>query len=177
MRKRKKRTKQRIKIKYGFQKSVGIIDGTLIVLQNRPLRYGDLYWCRTNCYALNVQVVCDDNRRVLYTYGGWPSSTHDNRAWRNSDLFLEADDYFSEGEYLLGDSAYSACRYIVQNFKKVSGQSYLPPRKEFFNTKLGSIRVKSEHCIGILKNRFPILKCVSMDVDKKKKSQANFGSL
>ena len=50
-----------------------------------------------------MQVICDDKGRVIYIYGGWPGSTHDNRAWRNSDVFLNANDYFSEGEYLLGD--------------------------------------------------------------------------
>ena len=42
--------------------------------------------------------------------------------------------YFAEGEYLLADSAYSACKYIVQSFKKVSGESSLHPQKEAFNT-------------------------------------------
>merc|ERR1712183_54925 len=75
-------------------------------------------------------------------------------------MFLEANDYFLEGEYLLCHSAYSACRYIVQSFKKVSGQSHLPPRKEFFNTKLGSIRIKSEHCI--IKRILDLIECATI---------------
>ena len=79
-------------------------------------------------------------------------------------MFLNATDYFSDSEYLLGDSAYSASMYIVQSFKKIAGQSTLPQEKEFFNTQIGSIRVKLEHCIGVLKNRFPILKCISTTI-------------
>lgn len=46
----------------------------------------------------------------------------------------------------------------MQSFKKVTGQSILVSTKEFFNTQLGRLRVKSEHCIGILKNRFPAVR-------------------
>ena len=31
-------------------------------------------------------------------------------------------------------------------------------QKNFFNTQIGRLRVKSEHCIGILKNRFPAVR-------------------
>ena len=58
-------------------------------------------------------MIRDKKGRVIYVHGGWPGSTHDNRAWRNSKVFLNANDHFSDGEYLLGDSAYSACKYIV----------------------------------------------------------------
>ena len=126
-----------------FQKCIGIIDGTLIILEKRPKNYGDSYFCRKQCYAINVQVICDDKGRITYFYGGWPGSTHDNRAWRNCKVFKDGILYFGDGEYLLGDSAYSACVYIVQSFKKVSG-SNLSVYQEFFNTKLGRLRVKSE---------------------------------
>lgn len=46
----------------------------------------------------------------------------------------------------------------MQSFKKVTGQSILVSTKEFFNTQIGRLRVKSEHCIGILKNRFPAVR-------------------
>ena len=44
--------KQRMKIEYGFQKYIGIIDGTLIFLNKRPTKYGDSYYCRKGSYAL-----------------------------------------------------------------------------------------------------------------------------
>ena len=150
--------KLEIKTRYGFQKCVGIIDGTIIILNQRPQKFGDSYWCRKCVYSLNVQVVCDHNCNILYYYGGWPGSVHDNRAWKNCKLYKSASTYFSQGEYLVGDCAYSACNVMVQTFKKLPGISNLCARKEFFNTKLGSLRVKSEHCIGILKNRFPMLR-------------------
>ncbi len=150
--------KLEIKAKYGFQKCIGIIDGTIIILSQRPDRYGDSYWCRKCCYSLNVQVICDNKRKVLYYYGGWPGSVYDNRAWKNCRIFKSASTYFGEGEYLVGDCAYSKCNVMVQTFKKLPGISNLTQEQEFFNTRLGSLRVKSEHCIGILKNRFPMIR-------------------
>ena len=109
--------KKFIKLKHGFQKCIGIIDGTLIVLHDCPRIYGDSYWCQKDCYSLNVQVICDDKGRVIYVYSGWPGSTDDNRALGNLSVFLNDHNCLSEGKYLLGDSAYSACKYIVQSFK------------------------------------------------------------
>ena len=161
----KLRTKLRIRERYGFQRCIGIIDGTIIILNQKPIRYGDSYWCRKKCYSLNVQVICDDMCRILYIYGGWPGSVHDNRAWRSSIIYRKGSEYFADGEYLLGDSAYSACRFIVQSFKKLAGISQLSKQKEFFNTAIGRLRVKSEHCIGLLKNRFPCLRRINIRVE------------
>ena len=164
----KERMKLEIKTKYGFQKCVGIIDGTIIILQNRPVKYGDSYYCRKNVYALNVQVVCDQKCNVLYYYGGWPGSVHDNRAWKNCKLYKNQSTFFDTGEYLVGDCAYSACNVMVQTFKKLPGISNLSKEEEFFNNKLGSLRVKSEHCIGILKNRFPMLRRTNVKIVSQK---------
>ena len=93
--------KTEIKILYGFQNCIGIIDGTIVILDIRPSYYGGSYWCRKQCYSVNVQVVCDHNARITYLVGGWPGSVHDNRAWR---LFVNAEAYFNfeVDEYLLG---------------------------------------------------------------------------
>ena len=66
--------------------------------------------------------------------------------------YKSASRYFSQGEYLVGDCAYSGCKVMAQTLKKLRRISKLCARKEFLNSKLGSSRVKSEHYIGILKN-------------------------
>ena len=103
-------------------------------------------------------IICDDQNRVLYFNAGWPGSTHDNRVFRNSDIFTNREDYFSEYEYLLGDSAYSASSVMVQAFKKDASTACLPGDKEFFNTALAQVRITSEHCIGMIKGRFRCMK-------------------
>jgi len=154
----------RILVEFGFPNCVGIMDGTLVFLDEAPVQDTIAYFSRKTRYALSLLVVCDDRKRITYIYGPWPGSTHDNRIWRNSKLCVKKDEFFSEREYLLGDSAFSISPVVVQSFKKTPGQASLCNEEEFFNTKLGSPRVRSEHCIGILKNRFPCLKTINIRI-------------
>ena len=48
---------------------------------------------------------------------------------------------------------------MIPAFKKERFQR-MNRSKEYFNSKLGSARVKTEHCIGMLKSRFPILRSI-----------------
>lgn len=63
----------------------------LIIFYKRPSYHGDIYFCPKQCYAFNVQVRCDKNNKILYFYGDWPASTHDNRAWQNCRVFTNID--------------------------------------------------------------------------------------
>jgi hypothetical protein len=110
--------------------------------------------------------VADDNLFINYIYTGWPGCIHDNRAWRNSKLY-QREEYWGDSEYLLGDSAFSSTRYVIPAFKCMPNQT-LSRRQEFFNTKLASARIRVEHCIGVLKNRFPILRQMNIDIREEK---------
>jgi hypothetical protein len=153
----------------GFRHCVGIIDGTLVVLDTRPEKFHECYYSRKSCYALNVLIVCDDKKRITYYYAGWPGSTHDNRVFRNSKLFRNRNQFFSFGEYLLGDSAYSKSSIMVQAFKKHSKRASLPRDLHKFNTLLAQVRIASEHCIGIMKGRFPCMKRINIKIKSGKK--------
>ena len=155
--KERKEMRNRLALK-GFRHCVGIIDGTLIELGFRPQAYHECYYSRKCMYALNVMIICDDKKRIIFYIAGWPGSTHDNRVLRNSNIFYNRGDYFSKREYLLGDSAYSASTIMVQSFKKQASVAKLPANHEFFNTCLAQVRITSEHCIGVLKGRFNCLK-------------------
>ena len=152
----------------GFRHCIGIIDGTLVFLSRKPSVSAESYYSRKCAYAVNVTIVCDDRSRITYYYAGWPGSTHDNRVFRNSRLFTCKEKYFNFLEYLLGDSAYSVCSVMVQAFKKSKNEPDLSPEKEYFNTMLGSLRIKSEHCIGMLKGRFPCLKRLNIAIKERK---------
>ena len=54
---------------------------------------------------------------------------------------------------MLGDSAFSASAVMIPAFKK-GHNSNLSKERRYFNMKLAKIRIKSEHCIGLLKARF-----------------------
>ena len=142
----------------GFRHCIGIIDGTLIPLTHKPKDFHECYYSRKGFYAISALIVCDDLGRITYYYSGWPGSTHDNRVLRCSKLFKNRADYFEPMEYLLGDSAYSDSAIMVQSFKKARNEGMLPRDKELFNSHLARVRIKSEHCIGMLKGRFPCLR-------------------
>ena len=58
---------------------------------------------------------------------------------------------------MLGDSAFSTSSVMVPAFKKTRNCVLIEP-KEHFNKKLAKIRIKAEHCIGLIKARFQRLK-------------------
>ena len=151
---------------YGFRHCVGIIDGTLVFLDFRPESFHECYFSRKSMYALNVMIVCDDQKRIIYYTAGWPGSTHDNRVFQNCNLFLNGGEFFSPHEYLLGDSAYSSSAIMVQSFKKEASHAELEANKEFFNSCLAQIRISSEHCIGMLKGRFRCMKKCNIRLKK-----------
>ena len=111
-----------------------------------------------------MMVVCDDQARVLYYQVGWPGSVHDNRVWKTCKLYKRYKKYFSPKE---GDSAFTASDIMIPPFKAHSG-CFLSHNHTTFNTLLAKPRVKSEHCIGILKGRLPFLRCIRMKLGNKK---------
>lgn len=68
--------------------------------------------------------------------------------------------FFAPGEYLLGDSAYGVSfPFIVTPYKRPAA---LKPANARFNYLLSKARIGIEHCIGIMKGRFPILSLMSI---------------
>jgi hypothetical protein len=84
---------------------------------------------------------------------GWPGSVHENRVWKTSLLRANARQNFTANEYLIGDSAYELSSIMVAPFKNTKNNP-LRRDQERFNRALSKARIKSEHCIGILKGRF-----------------------
>jgi len=118
---------------------------------------GEDYYTRKGDYATKGLVICDDAARITWIEVGWPGSVQDNRVWSNSEIYLGRDKYFDHKKYLLGDSAFSTSAVMIPAFKKGHNSS-LSEEKRFFNTKLAKVRIKSEHCIGLLKARFQWLR-------------------
>ena len=152
---------------HGFRHCIGIVDGTLIMLKQSPNHHPETYFSRKKQYAITALIVCDDNAKITYVYGGWPGSVHDNRMFKNCRNYQKRGEYFADFEYLLGDSAFSASAVMVQSFKKVRHQVCLAHDMEMFNTKLAQVRIKSEHCIGMLKGRFQCLKKMNTTITSK----------
>ncbi|KAL3701956.1 hypothetical protein R1sor_019978 [Riccia sorocarpa] len=75
----------------GFPGCVGLVDGTLVKLSQRPRDDGETYFDRKSNYSFNVQVICDQHRRVLYFFAGMPGSCHDLTCLRRSGLWRRLD--------------------------------------------------------------------------------------
>ncbi|KAE9273754.1 hypothetical protein PR003_g29809, partial [Phytophthora rubi] len=159
---------QRMQDKYGFVNCVGITDGTLFPLAAKPRHHGEDYYNRKASYSVNGLVTCDDMARIRNLVVGWPGSTHDNRVWTNSPMMIQSHDYFNHNEYLLGDSAFQVSAIMIPAFKNPL-KAMMNPRQKFFNSKLAKARIKSEHCIGLLKMRFPYLREIRVKLSKKRK--------
>ena len=137
---------------------VGIIDGTLHPLAFKPqCKDAADYSGRKHPFSLSTLVVCDHKRRIRYYCAGWPGTAHDNRVWKNCDLFKKKEEKFGSTEYLMGDSAYECSPIMVSAYKRLPGKQ-LTRSENQFNTVLARIRVVSEHTIGVWKGRWPWLR-------------------
>ena len=87
---------------------------------------------------------------------GFPGSAHDNRIFKATRMATNPAQFFAPREYCIGDSAFENHWFMVSAFKKPKGVP-IPKEYEKFNEKLARLQIISEHCIGILKGRFPWL--------------------
>lgn len=142
---------------FGFANCVGIADGTYFPLEFKPTLKGETYYTRKGNYAVQGFIVCDHKARIRWLKLGWAGSVHDNRVWSTCDMNIFRERFFDNRQYILGDSAFKASSVMVPSFKKPY-RGLLNPQQEHFNTMLAKIRIRSEHCIGLLKGRFQYLK-------------------
>jgi hypothetical protein len=163
---------KRIFEQYDWPNCIGIMDGTLFPLAFEPqTEDAPDYHGRKFAYSITCLIICDDQRRVRYFHCGWPGSTHDERVFRNCQISKDPDKWLSPTQYILGDTAYENDWYVLSSFRKPAG-GIMPHEQEVFNSAMKTLRVVSEHTIGILKGRFPwsskmilgkaLEKCVNM---------------
>lgn len=70
----------------GFPLVVGCIDGTHVPIKCPNKEQATLYINRKGFYSLNIQVVCDAERRILDIVARWRGSAHDARIWDSCSL-------------------------------------------------------------------------------------------
>ncbi|KAL3677261.1 hypothetical protein R1sor_027209 [Riccia sorocarpa] len=122
----------------GFPGCVGLVDGTLVKLSQRPRDDVETYFDRKSNYSLNVQVLCDQHKRVICFFAGMPGSCHDLTCLRRSGLWrrLDSAQLFDRGQYLLGDSGYVPLERLVCSYKRTWGNM----DKVSFNTFIAHAR-------------------------------------
>ncbi|OAV87838.1 hypothetical protein PTTG_03314 [Puccinia triticina 1-1 BBBD Race 1] len=105
----------------GFDGCIGLIDGTLVVLHECPQKDGYDYYSRKGFYAIATLIACDQEKNITYVYTGWPGCSHDQRMTSNSGLTKTPNNFFSDGEYILADSAFAPTPNIVPAFRRQRG--------------------------------------------------------
>ncbi|XP_061170533.1 putative nuclease HARBI1 [Saccostrea echinata] len=136
----------------GFPSIVGCVDGTMIKII-APAENESDYLCRKGYYALNIQMTCDPQFRVLDVVARWPGSVHDARIFRESSLCKMMEEGQLSG-ILLGDSGYGLKPYLMTPYMAEDA-----PGNRRFNTAHCRTRVIIEQTFGILKKRFYALHC------------------
>ena len=138
---------------------IGALDGWLVPILcpklsevNNPGKY----FARKGFYALNVQVICDKEKRVTWRSIGQIGSIHDSRAFnitslaaylkRNVQKFIEA------GVYFVGDSAYALRPYLLTPYDNAGPGS----KDDVFNYFLSRNRIYVEFVFGEVNRRFGI---------------------
>jgi len=77
----------RVAHNHHFGNCVGMIDGSLIRLEQRPgLEGANDFYCRKNHYALNIMAVCDDVKRIRALVTGWAGAVNDQRVFDHSPV-------------------------------------------------------------------------------------------
>ena len=108
-------------------------------------------------YSLTVLVINDDRCKIRAYLAGFPGSTHDNRVWRNMKQNQLPNEFFSENEYVLGDTAFEPSDVCISSYKSDPGV-LLDRDKELFNEFMAVPRVVTEHTMGLWKSRQPWLR-------------------
>jgi DDE superfamily endonuclease len=155
---------------YGFPHCVSIADGTLFPLAFEPeTEDAPDYSGRKYGYSITTMIFCDHKRRIRHYLAGYPGSAHDNRVFKASRPAAKPDSHFTGREYCIGDSAFENSSFMVAAYKKPKGEA-IPKEHEKFNEKLAKLRIISEHCIGMLKGRFPWLRSIRLKITEDQSS-------
>ncbi|CAO3570452.1 unnamed protein product [Mortierella alpina] len=81
------------------------------------------------------------------------------------DVHQKPELYFSPGEYLLADMAYTVTTHCMPAYKPQASKT---PDNKDFNTCVANSNVRSENCIGVLKSRWGSLRLMTLQIKEKK---------
>ena len=110
---------------------IGAIDGWLVKIR-RP-RTNDLaghiasYFSRKGFYALNVQVLVNKDKSIIWRSIKCKGSEHDSTAFKKTELhntlLHKFNDLLDLGLYIVGDSAYAIRSFLLTPFDNARPQS------------------------------------------------------
>ncbi|XP_063893081.1 putative nuclease HARBI1 [Helicoverpa armigera] len=146
---------QRFYRNYGFPGVVGCIDGSHFKIVVPKKSEEHWYYSRKHYHSLNVQMVCDDQYRILNVNSKFGGANHDSFIWENSDLNAYIQSLHRNGEmvWLLGDSGYPQRPWLMTPIANAAPDT---PEANY-NEKHMRARVVIENTFSRLKNRWRCL--------------------
>ena len=138
------------------EKSNGILSGVIGVVDGWICKIGKPkfvlnpagYFCRKGFFGLNLQVMCDHKRRVVWVSKLNIGSAHDSPAFKSSKLNKYLEDNWKElflaDQYILGDSTYPLQSYMEIPYDNVKVDS----PEDHFNYYHSSSRIIIECVFG-----------------------------
>lgn len=90
----------------GFPGVVGAIDCTHIRIMPPQRDIAGLFLNRKNFFSINVQVICNEEMRILNIVARWPGATHDSKIFNSSKVCQELEHGIYGPIFLLGDGGY-----------------------------------------------------------------------
>jgi len=143
-----------------FSGIIGALDGWLVRIRRPRISHSlpniSGFFSRKGFYALNVQVIVDRYKRVLWRSITSKGGEHDSTAFKNTSLYkqLIEDSMFlaEKGFYILGDSAYQLMSFLLTPFDGVQPYS----SQDNFNFFHSSNRIFVECAFGEIDGRWGI---------------------
>lgn len=144
----------------GMPAIIGAVDGTLVKIQEVGGALNKtMFFCRKQYYAINTQIICDANAKVLDIVARWPGSIHDETVFTHSRIFAR----FESGEFvrrqlhslLLGDGGYRTEEFLAVPLRSTNQLSRLS--EQMYQRAHISTRNVVERFMGQWKRRFPCL--------------------
>ena len=129
---RRDNIKRCIQTEHGIPGCIGFIDGSHINLRNAPAKPVDAaagFWSRKKRYGMLLLAAIDHRKRFIFIHHGYSARSSDMRAQQACRLHSDSEAFFSDGEYLLGDSGFLASDNIIPMFKKTRGTTGVTGRK------------------------------------------------
>ena len=139
---------------------VGAIDGIAIKI-TKP-KDAVKHWCHKGFYALNVQAVCDQQRRITFLSTVACGSTHDVQAlshsWLGQHVFLNEDHPFNQSGFcIFGDAAYHGVAKRSRSLLTPFDAHAVTVEQDAFNYYHSSSRMSVEGTFGEYSQRWGVL--------------------
>ena len=141
--------------------AIGSLDGWLVRII-RPSLWRDgiqnvtSFYSRKGFYALNIQCIVDDRKRVLWLSYSHKGGSHDSSCFRETKLYEHlksiSDNLYDKGFFIIGDSAYCIESFLLPPYDNAVPKS----PEDDYNFFHSSARITVECAFGEIDLRWGI---------------------